>query len=63
MDQVKNDFIKMTKIQWNNIENVGDASSYITDIEKRLSLSIPSLAKHLSKNYFATFCDNLVMYF
>ncbi|XP_045538426.1 vacuolar protein sorting-associated protein 53 homolog [Papilio machaon] len=48
----------MTKISWLNFDNVGDQSSYVTQIIMHLKNTIPNLRDNLasSRKYFTQFC-------
>ncbi|XP_075988380.1 vacuolar protein sorting 53 isoform X2 [Anticarsia gemmatalis] len=48
----------MTKISWLNFDNVGDQSSYVTQIIMHLKNSVPNLRDNLSssRKYFTQFC-------
>uniref|UniRef100_A0A915DXZ3 Vacuolar protein sorting-associated protein 53 homolog n=1 Tax=Ditylenchus dipsaci TaxID=166011 RepID=A0A915DXZ3_9BILA len=51
----------MTKINWSNIEAVGDESSYVTSIRKHLRASVPLIRDYFAdrRKYFAHFCLKL----
>lgn len=48
----------MSKIQWSNIETVGDQSSYVTAITSHLKQTVPVVRNELvsSRKYFTQFC-------
>lgn len=48
----------MTKISWLHFDNVGDQSSYVTQIIMHLNNSVPNLRDYLSssRKYFTQFC-------
>ncbi|KAJ3618412.1 hypothetical protein MTP99_006410 [Tenebrio molitor] len=48
----------MSKIQWQNVDTVGDQSSYITAITTHLKTTIPIIRDNLShsRKYFTQFC-------
>ncbi|KAH1011665.1 hypothetical protein HUJ04_000987 [Dendroctonus ponderosae] len=48
----------MTKIQWQNIDTVGDQSSYITSITTNLKTTVPIIRDNLahSRKYYTQFC-------
>ncbi|KAL4712137.1 hypothetical protein ACJJTC_010998 [Scirpophaga incertulas] len=48
----------MTKISWLNFDNVGDQSSYVTQIIMHLKNTVPNLRDNLasSRKYFTQFC-------
>lgn len=48
----------MSRIQWQNVERVGDQSSYVTAITTNLKASIPFIKDNLasSRKYFTKFC-------
>ncbi|KAI1717145.1 vacuolar protein sorting-associated protein 53 like protein [Ditylenchus destructor] len=51
----------MTKINWSNIEAVGDESPYVTSIRKHLKAAVPSIRDYFAdrRKYFAHFCLKL----
>ncbi|EME30979.1 uncharacterized protein Gasu_17420 [Galdieria sulphuraria] len=53
----------MTQINWNNIQSVGDSSSYVAKLEEEFFRSLPSLANLLSFVHFRYFCDRFVAIF
>ncbi|CAG9854453.1 unnamed protein product [Phyllotreta striolata] len=48
----------MSKIQWQNVDTVGDQSSYITAITTHLKTNVPIIRENLSQSrkYFTQFC-------
>lgn len=48
----------MSKIQWQNVERVGDQSAYVTSITTNLKAAIPFIKDNLasSRKYFTKFC-------
>ncbi|XP_071057217.1 vacuolar protein sorting-associated protein 53 homolog [Onthophagus taurus] len=50
--------IAMTKIQWQNIDSVGDQSSYITALTTHFKNTIPTIRDNLSnsRKYYTQFC-------
>lgn len=55
----------MTKLQWFNVESVGDQSAYITSICNHLKNNVPIIRENLaaSRKYFTQFCIKLVSSF
>uniref|UniRef100_A0A915MLE9 Vacuolar protein sorting-associated protein 53 homolog n=1 Tax=Meloidogyne javanica TaxID=6303 RepID=A0A915MLE9_MELJA len=51
----------MTKINWSNIEQVGDESPYVSTIRKNLRPTVPLIRDYFSerRKYFAHFCMKL----
>lgn len=54
--------IAMTKMKWDNIEEVGDCSPYVTQMSKHISQLVPSIRSNLSnsRKYFTNFCLKFV---
>ncbi|CAG8705635.1 2645_t:CDS:10, partial [Acaulospora morrowiae] len=53
--------IAMTKIQWNNLDSVGDQSGYVTLFHSTLRSNVVIIHKDITNNrYFRTFCDKFV---
>lgn len=52
------------QIQWQNVERVGDQSSYVTSITSNLKASIPFIKDNLasSRKYFTKFCVKFAKY-
>ncbi|KAF5291601.1 hypothetical protein FQA39_LY14323 [Lamprigera yunnana] len=48
----------MSKIQWQNIDSVGDQSPYVTSISTHFKTTVPIIRDHLShsRKYFTQFC-------
>ncbi|XP_057660392.1 vacuolar protein sorting-associated protein 53 homolog isoform X2 [Diorhabda carinulata] len=48
----------MSKVQWQNVDTVGDQSSYITSITTHLKTNVPIIRENLShsRKYFTQFC-------
>ncbi|KAL1129412.1 hypothetical protein AAG570_013939 [Ranatra chinensis] len=48
----------MNKIQWQNVESVGDQSGYVTAITSHLKTTVPTIRDNLasSRKYFTQFC-------
>uniref|UniRef100_A0A6P7FZ03 Vacuolar protein sorting-associated protein 53 homolog n=1 Tax=Diabrotica virgifera virgifera TaxID=50390 RepID=A0A6P7FZ03_DIAVI len=48
----------MSKVQWQNVDTVGDQSSYITAITTHLKTNVPIIRENLSQSrkYFTQFC-------
>lgn len=57
--------IVMTKIQWQNISNVGDQSPYINSIISHFKQTIPTIRENLtaSRKYFTQFCHKFISSF
>lgn len=57
--------IVMTKIQWQNISNVGDQSPYVNSIISHFKQTIPSIRDNLSstRKYYTQFCHKFISSF
>lgn len=55
----------MSKIQWQNIKNVGDQSSYINSLYSNFKQTVPIIRDYLStsRKYFIQFCHKFVNVF
>ncbi|RHZ45916.1 hypothetical protein Glove_642g7 [Diversispora epigaea] len=53
--------VAMTKIQWSNLDSVGDQSEYVTLFHVTLRSNVVNIHKDITNNrYFRTFCDRFV---
>lgn len=55
----------MTKIQWQNISNVGDQSAYVNSIISHFKQTIPTIRENLvsSRKYYTQFCHKFISSF
>lgn len=52
-------FRAMRKVNWSNVETVGDESPYVKDIRTVLNVAVPRVRDHVSPTYFKNFCTRM----
>lgn len=52
-------FKAMRKINWSNVDSVGDDSPYVKDLRVVLNVAIPRVRDHMSAAYFRNFCTKM----
>jgi hypothetical protein len=52
-------FRTMRKVNWSNVDSVGDDSPYVKDIRTVLNVRVPRTRDHMSPAYFKNFCTKM----
>ena len=59
VQKMENSFRAIRKINWSNVDSVGDDSPYVKDIRVVLNVRIPRVRDHISAAYFRNFCTKM----
>ena len=59
LQRMEEGFRAMRKVNWSNVDSVGDYSPYVTEVRKVLNVAVARVRDHISPSYFRNFCTKM----